>query len=212
MGAHATQSDDAGFYSTSTRAFRTSSQAMVADDVDLGADPAGSDRLPGVLEDVKLRVTATGTAGKPVFVGIGRREDVDAHLAGAAHDRIDDVNFSPFPVDYRPVPGQVRLAPPARQPFWAASATGPGPQAATWRVDEGECAVVVMNADASDGVTASPWAPGQGSSSGWAWPWPGSPPSPCSGARWPFAPRRRGPLRRPVRRSSPPSWRRSGEG
>ena len=151
--AHATQRDGAGFYSTSAKGFQTSSGALVATDIDLRADPGGTDRLPGFL-DVTTRVKASSTNGKPVFVGIASRADVDSYLRGAAHDVLDDVDFSPFHADYRRVPGERRLAPPVDQRFWVASASGAGDQSATWDVEDGQWAVVVMNADASDGVSA----------------------------------------------------------
>ena len=150
--AHATQRDGTGYYSTSAKGFQTSSAALVADDIDLRTDPGGTDRLPGFLE-VTTRVKASTTNGRPVFVGIAPRADVDAYLAGAAHDVIDDVDFSPFHADYRRVPGDRRLAPPVDQRFWVASASGAGIQSATWDVEDGRWAVVVMNADASDGVS-----------------------------------------------------------
>ena len=151
---HTTQRDGSGFYSTSAKPLHTASQALVATDIDLGADPGGADRLPGFVRDITTRVRATSTNGKPVFVGIARRADVDAYLTGAAHDRIGDVDFSPFQVDYRQVPGDRRVAPPASQSFWVASASGVGARSAMWDVDDGQWAVVVMNADASDGVSA----------------------------------------------------------
>jgi hypothetical protein len=43
---------------------------------------------------------------------------------------------------------------PAKASFWAATATGPGTQALTWKPDVGRWAVVVMNADGSRGVAA----------------------------------------------------------
>ena len=54
---------------------------------------------------------------------------------------------------------------PAAQSFWAASATGSGSQALTWKTKSGEWSIVVMNADGSPGVSADvsagakiPWA------------------------------------------------------
>ena len=42
---------------------------------------------------------------------------------------------------------------PADQPFWVVSSTGIGPQRVTWDIEEGTYSIVVMNADASDGVS-----------------------------------------------------------
>src|SRR5215475_9211363 len=47
----------------------------------------------------KARVTASSAGNEPIFVGVGRRADVDRYLAGVARTTIEDVNFDPFAVD-----------------------------------------------------------------------------------------------------------------
>jgi hypothetical protein len=62
------------------------------------------------------------------------------------------VSFDPFRADYREQRGDAEPGRPAGRDLWAAAASGPGAQAVTWDVDEGDWSVVVMNADGSRGV------------------------------------------------------------
>jgi hypothetical protein len=151
--AHATQRDADGFYTTSRTHFATDSAALTSGNIDLGADPTGHGWSPGSLGSVTVRLQATtAPAHKPLFMGIGREDDVAAYLAGAAHDEVTDANFSNGHVTYHHVAGDVRPAPPASRPIWAATATGDGIQTLSWPAQSGRWDVVVMNADGSPGV------------------------------------------------------------
>ena len=55
---------------------------------------------------------------------------------------------------YRRFSGGAAPGPPGEQTFWAASASGSGEQTATWEAEAGEWTIVLMNADASQGVSA----------------------------------------------------------
>jgi hypothetical protein len=79
---------------------------------------------------------------------------VETYFDGVAHDEVRDLEFDPFSVEYRRFPGGEPPGPPGEQTFWAASASGSGEQSATWRAESGEWTIVVMNADASRGVSA----------------------------------------------------------
>ena len=65
-----------------------------------------------------------------------------------------DLDFDPFRVRYRRFAGAEPSGPPDEQAFWAASASGSGEQVVTWDTESGEWTIVLMNADASDGVAA----------------------------------------------------------
>lgn len=99
-------------------------------------------------------VEATGAGGRPVFVGIAHKSDVDRYLARSAHDEVTDFDVDPFKAEYRRSPGDDRPAAPAVQTFWLASAQGDGPQRVTSPMKGDDLTVVVMNADGSAGVTA----------------------------------------------------------
>jgi hypothetical protein len=79
---------------------------------------------------------------------------VAKYLGSVAHANVQDIDFDPFRVTYRPVTGGPPQAPPTQQHFWAASASGVGTQTVTWKVRDGDWSVVLMNADGSRGVVA----------------------------------------------------------
>ena len=153
LWADQTQRDADGFLSTPTETFRTSSYAIVSETIDLvEADNEGAEWVlsEGVLGDVQVRASAE----EPVFVGIGRTRDVNAYLRGVEHDRVTEIDYDPFSVDYRRTAGDAPSAPPAEQDFWAASVSGAGTRTLDWNPEAGEWSVVVMNADATAGVAA----------------------------------------------------------
>ena len=103
-----------------------------------------------------MRLSATGQdASKEIFIGIGPTRDIRAYLAGTAHDVVRDIDFpNEDDVRYRRVPGSASATPPANETFWAVSASGPGTQTIEWKLEEGDWAAVLMNADGSAGVAA----------------------------------------------------------
>jgi hypothetical protein len=146
------EKDDSGYLSTGTDRFATSTYALATDNLDLDSRGAGwlidSDRYG------KVRLKVDSRAGKPVFVGIARTDDVTRYLRNSAHAVVTDVSYSPFRAEYRGHAGAQRPTLPADQRFWAASAHGSGAQTLTWDVKHGSWSVVVMNADGSRGVDA----------------------------------------------------------
>jgi hypothetical protein len=141
-GITARASSDGGYVSTGNHAYSSSGRAIVTDAMDVGVFP---DWLVA-----RLRVGAS--SDKPLFVGIGRRADVDRYLAGVAHSTIEDLNYGPFDVSYSDQAGSAIPARPAAQSFWDTSSTGAGRQTVSWKVRHGSWRVVVMNADGSKGV------------------------------------------------------------
>jgi hypothetical protein len=108
---------------------------------------------PAALLD-RVQIRATGAdAARPVFIGIGPADQVAAYLAASPYDIVTD--FSSGAVDYRTHPGTTAATPPADRSIWAAQVSGPGTQTLTWPVVNGNWSVVVMNADASPGVSAT---------------------------------------------------------
>jgi hypothetical protein len=142
--------DGAGFYTTGTSALSTSTPAFVSDGLDVGSD--GPEWLFHKGRLGTIRVTATGTAAKPVFVGIAHDKDVRSYLRGVAHDEISDFDVDPFSVTSVRRPGAAAVARPTREAFWNRSTAGAGARTLTWRVQKGSWDVVVMNADGSAGV------------------------------------------------------------
>jgi Domain of unknown function (DUF4389) len=152
--ALATQRDDAGYFTTSTERFATESYAITSDKIDLG-NP-GPDDWWAEQDLATVRIIADNAGSGELFVGIGPEADVEAYLAGVAHDEVTDVEFNPFTVDYRREhpDGTTIPAVPTDQAFWVAQATGAATQSLTWDLEPGRWAIVVMNADAQQVVAA----------------------------------------------------------
>jgi hypothetical protein len=149
-GAYAWGRDDAGYFSTSLRSVQTTTPAVVVS-TDLGpvTEPWVAERL-GV--DIRVRVTPTDPA-RPLFVGIGPSEAVDAYLSGTAHDRIRTVVSGA--ATYTRVAGDEQIAPPTEQDFWVAKASGAGATQLSWQPVGGRWTGVLMNSDGTPGVDAS---------------------------------------------------------
>ena len=93
-------------------------------------------------------------SGNSLFVGIAPRAQVEAWLAGVAHEHVTGANFGPFRSDTTLIEGDQAATPPAAQTFWAASETGTGQRTLLWPSEGGRWTMVVMNADAGPGVVA----------------------------------------------------------
>jgi hypothetical protein len=143
---------EGGYLTTPTERFATSTYALTRERLEAdagGPNWIGNDNWLG-----KVRVRGEGAAAKPLFIGIGPEAAVAGYLGRVAHADVEDINFDPFRVAYRPIAGGAPRRPPTAQNFWAASASGQGRQTVTWKVREGDWSVVLMNADGSRGVAA----------------------------------------------------------
>ena len=151
---HEARTDLDGFYTTRSHAAHTPTLAFASDRLQLGADDVPDTLLrPGWLG--AMRVTATGTPGKPVFVGIARPRDIDRYLHDIEYDKVTDLELSPFSLSTERHPGNARVGNPAAQTFWKASAQGSGEQTIRWNIGHGTWSVVVMNADGTSDVETS---------------------------------------------------------
>jgi hypothetical protein len=151
--AAAARRDANGYVTMPAGRYRTIAVALTSQSVDLGANPGPADWAVSRRSPAALRVRcASERPHRAVFIGIAPAGDVDAYLAGVAHDEIARVRFRPFSVEYRGQPGARRPAPPAAQRFWSASASGTGPQTIVWTVRPGRWTLVLMNADATPGI------------------------------------------------------------
>jgi hypothetical protein len=152
--AHTTQRDVDGFYTTSQERFETTSYAITSDEIDLGGGPS-DERFLDLGDIATVRLQVESAAEKSIFVGIAQRDDVARFLSGVGYAEIDDVRFDPFAVDYRYQQGDGPETRPGQADIWVASAEGPGRQTLEWELESGRWAVVVMNADASPGVSVN---------------------------------------------------------
>jgi hypothetical protein len=153
LGAAYVFDRDDGYFSASVDRLESPTAAITAEDLDLVTDPGSPDWLLDRL-DADVRFEVTGAAARaPLFIGIGPAADVDAYLAGVAHDQVIDFADDDTPV-YRRSSGRGVAGPPSQQGFWVGSATGDGTQRLEWPATSGRWAAVLMNADGSPGVAA----------------------------------------------------------
>ena len=146
LWADQTQRDADGFLQSPWDRHSSGGYALTTEGFDISAD--GPDWFfERVLGSV--RVTARSLDGQPLFVGIAAEEDLDDFLAGVPHDNFDDRRLAPGRDDG----GSRAPDEPAGQDFWVASAESVDP-VVTWDVEDGNWALVVMNADADRGVRA----------------------------------------------------------
>lgn len=144
LWAYGTKRDDDGFYTTRYERFGSPGYAVRSDDLDLGTD--GPDWLFDRVGTIRIR----GRSSQPLFLGVGPEDDVERYLNGVEHEVVTDVDLDPWQVTYRHEAGSRQPRRPGSQTFWAAR----GRDAVTWEVDDGSWVAVLMNADASRGVSA----------------------------------------------------------
>jgi hypothetical protein len=142
-----TQRDHAGYFTTSSERFRTTTAALTSRSIDLGTP--GDDDWWADREIARIRIRASSAAGRSVFVGIGPDAAVAGYLAGVPHDELTDIDYSPFRATSRRenAGGRATPTPPGTKRFWVARASGPGTRTVAWDLRPGTWAVVVMNAN-----------------------------------------------------------------
>jgi hypothetical protein len=142
---------DDGYFTFTPDRVASDGVAVITDDAWLDADDGGPWVLDWLDVDVRLRADGAGTTDD-VFVGIARTDDVEAYLVGTTHSVVDEIDGRD--VRYRQQSGDASVAAPGDLDIWVASADGLGEQELTWEARGGRWTVVVMNADATPGVTA----------------------------------------------------------
>ncbi|MCW3765272.1 DUF4389 domain-containing protein [Paenarthrobacter sp. PAE-2] len=142
---------DGGYFTSRTERFTVPSFALVSPHLDAVGEGT-PERLPFDVGTLRLRATAADPE-QDIFIGIAPREDVDRYLAGVHYTELQEVKFNPFRPVYRDVSGLSSPAPAGSQDIWVASASGQGLQELTWKITPGTWTVVIMNADAAQGVS-----------------------------------------------------------
>jgi hypothetical protein len=143
--------DEAGYVTSSTVAVTTETAAVTVEGVELHVTEGWASNLP--WPDT-VRIVVSAPPGTPLFLGIGPEADVDAWLAGTAHDEMTGV-YAGEGARYDRAAGAIRpVRSPAGQPFWVVSDTGTGTLTVDWTVTEGRYAAVLTNASGRTEVTA----------------------------------------------------------
>jgi hypothetical protein len=155
-----TQRGPDGYLTSPTYTLHSAGHAVTAEEIHLGG-PSPDDWFPW-FSRFEVRFDVASTGGAPVFVGVGSHSEVDGYLRDVRHDEAVRLGLlGAGDVRYRRVEGSTTPAPPATQGFWEASAHGAGRQQLTWVAAPGAWAIVVMNADASPGVSVEARAAAQ---------------------------------------------------
>lgn len=139
--------DSAGYVTTGTHAFSTAGSALVTDPVELGNPGVGWLYSTVVLGEVRIGVTPANPDSS-TFVGIGPSAEVDRYLGGVSRTLISEFWSDGTQV----IGGDGSASAPGTRDFWAAAASGTGPQTLTWDPANGSWAIVVMNADGKPGI------------------------------------------------------------
>ena len=152
--------DRDGYLSRTFDPVGTASAAVVTSDLGVVIDAGVPHGLLDRLDlDVRLQVQPVDGSG-PLFVGLGPSDQVSQYLAGSTHDLVTRVDGTRLILAMVPG-GGVSLPAPGSEPFWVASAHGPGAAQLDWQPRAGSYSVVVMNADGSPGVRAEVVAAGR---------------------------------------------------
>ena len=140
-----------GFLTSVRMPMQAPGYAVATDEDDLSDD----DPLPTpewLLGGTRIRVT-NGDPSTPVFVGIGRADDVTGYLSGVQHSVLTEI-IGPATA-YEERDGGAPASRPGDADFWVTEAEGPGTQTLDWAQEEGSWRVAVMNADGSSGVNVN---------------------------------------------------------
>jgi len=155
--------DADGYIMFERSTFERPSAAIVIRDIDVlqgrFLGHAGDSGVPSwAIEALEVRIQGAAPDPEALFVGFAAGSAVDSYLDGVAHDEITELELDVErvrTVEYTPHEGASPPDVPGTETFWDASAEGPGLLTLDWTVpSEGEWTAVVMNADASAGVTA----------------------------------------------------------
>jgi Domain of unknown function (DUF4389) len=142
-----TQRDDDGYLMSPSVDFSTATYAIVSEKANI--DTGGAEwALDTFLGTVRIR----SESDRSVFVGIGPAAEVDRYLEGVEQDVVTDLDRR-HP-SYSRRAGVAPPGPPDDQTFWVTSATGSGEQTLEWEAQDGDWRVVVMNEDATRGVSS----------------------------------------------------------
>jgi hypothetical protein len=141
-----------GYFTTATHTYSSPTRALTTESLDVDTDAPDWLLSTDTFGHVRIDPRSTDSA-EPVFVGIAPTRDVNAYLDQVQHDEITDLDLDPFTIDRSRRAGEARPALPAAQTFWTASSVDGRPL--DWKVRSGEWSVVMMNADASPGVSVN---------------------------------------------------------
>jgi Domain of unknown function (DUF4389) len=142
------QHRDGGYVLSTMDTRHTGGYAVTSDRIELGVPATGWQWTRDLVGTIRIRVTGSDAAG--TFVGIAPADQAARYLAGVPHTVLRD------PSGRRVTTVDGTAAPPTAPTaaaIWVAESSGPGTSVLTWKPTTGDWTVVIMNADASRGLT-----------------------------------------------------------
>ena len=134
-----------GYVTTSTITYSTSGYALASDPV---KPPGAWGWLSLFVDRVRIRIFSSDRS-RPLFLGIAAAGDVERYLGDVSYTTVGARSG----YDVTDHPGTGVPAAPATGLHWAAKTQGTGTLTLTWDGQRGAWTVVVMNQDASPGLT-----------------------------------------------------------
>ena len=90
LSVHYGQRDEAGYYRSAAVAVSSNGYAISSAGLDIGSlNGAETFVANGLFE--RVRMSASTTTGKPIFIGLARQNDLEAYLSGSARTVVSDV-------------------------------------------------------------------------------------------------------------------------
>ena len=152
--------DEEGFYTTGPIPIERSAYAVVTGPYDIDETKMDWPYMFG-LGPYKVR----GSSNDPeedIFIGVASGDQVEAYLEGVNHDELTQFKLGYFgsflklasrEAEYTNHPGESAPVAPVTRSFWSQRPeTGPGTQTLEWEPALGSHALVLMNADGSEGI------------------------------------------------------------
>lgn len=152
LAVHCGQRDSDGYYRSAAVGVSSNGYAVSSAGLDIGSLNSAETFVTHRLVK-RVRISASTTSGKPIFLGLARRSELDAYLSGSARTLVSDVRDDHTPIAHD-LGGGALSAAPASQSFWLVKASGRGELTIDWNVRSGRWALAVLNADGSPRTAA----------------------------------------------------------
>jgi hypothetical protein len=162
MGVTGVLDQGGGFIGVDNIDMETSTQMLVAKEVDIIVDdfegPPNWVWEPDIGDLVTIKIKADSDDGKNVFIGIIEEREAIEYLGSIAYDQISDFDLDtdgrrsqPY-LEYRYHPGNQLDVAPIELDIWVSQVHGSGEQTLLWSPEVGRYWLVIMNEDGSQNV------------------------------------------------------------
>jgi Domain of unknown function (DUF4389) len=139
-----------GYLTTNANSFATGGYALASGAINLPSQTSGE--FASLVGTIRIRATAPNPA-RPIFIGIAPAAAVSRYLSGVPYTTVPGFQSGAARRTTSHL-GTAAPVPPAGLAIWTAQASGTGTRSIIWTPRSGNWTVVVMNPDASRGVTA----------------------------------------------------------